>query len=294
MNTDDKESIIAQLEKLRSRYIIWNIIKYTIIVFFVLFVMVQNEELLLPIGILGGALLVVIWIPQVFKDKFDKLYKETFSYKIIKEVLGESVQYCYNEGFSESKVCNFGLTKLGNRFESEDLLRATYKNIKFEMSDIEIKKVVKTGKSTSTTVYFDGRMIRIKASIKNIKELTIFSDKYFYRQKCHDMEKVELEDVDFNKRFDVYSADMHEAFYVLTPHFMEKIKKLYDKYESIAIRMYGEYICIGLNGVRDTFNANIYEEIVYEKECELIRSDIRDITELIDALDLTKDYVEQE
>jgi hypothetical protein len=40
------------------------------------------------------------------------------------------------------------------------------------------------------------------------------------------LEKVSLEDPDFDKRFDVYSSDQVEARYVLTPTFMERISEL--------------------------------------------------------------------
>ena len=45
------------------------------------------------------------------------------------------------------------------------------------------------------------------------------------------LSKVKLEDTEFNKLFNVYSGLEHDAFYILTPSLMEKIKKLEDEIE---------------------------------------------------------------
>ena len=39
-------------------------------------------------------------------------------------------------------------------------------------------------------------------------------------------EKVKMEDVDFNRMFKIYAENELDAFYILTPNMMEKIKKL--------------------------------------------------------------------
>ena len=44
-------------------------------------------------------------------------------------------------------------------------------------------------------------------------------------------EKLETESIEFNELFGVYTTNEHDAFYLLTPHFMEKIIELERKFE---------------------------------------------------------------
>lgn len=37
---------------------------------------------------------------------------------------------------------------------------------------------------------------------------------------------IETEDVEINNSFNIYAQTEHEAFYILTPSFMEKLKKI--------------------------------------------------------------------
>ena len=62
-------------------------------------------------------------------------------------------------------------------------------------------------------------------------------DKPVFNPKKYDRNLVEteLEDVEFNEIFSVYSANEAETFYILTPQYMSLIKDLYKKYNA-AIR----------------------------------------------------------
>ena len=65
---------------------------------------------------------------------------------------------------------------------------------------------------------------------KNFKSnVQVISNDFIKRSLPHikNNKKVKLEDIEFNKMFKIYSEIEHDAFYILTPHFMEKIKKLY-------------------------------------------------------------------
>jgi len=50
-------------------------------------------------------------------------------------------------------------------------------------------------------------------------------------------QKVQLEDVDFSKRYTIYSTDQTEARYVLTPAFMERLKNISFAFDAKYLRM---------------------------------------------------------
>ena len=102
---------------------------------------------------------------------------------------------------------------------------------------------------------------------------------------------IETEDVEFNNSFNIYAQNEHEAFYILTPSFMEKLKKIDKKIQSAGIRFLfnNNKLHIGINNSDDAFEFDELEEI-NEQEIETnMENDIRLIMDLIDELDLTND-----
>ena len=102
---------------------------------------------------------------------------------------------------------------------------------------------------------------------------------------------IETEDVEFNNSFNIYAQTEHEAFYILTPSFMEKLKKIDKKIQSAGIRFLfnNNKLHIGINNSDDAFEFDELKEI-NEQEIEAnMENDIRLIIDLIDELDLTND-----
>lgn len=219
------------------------------------------------------------------KYKFDKIYKKEFVKTVLEEELGE-VDYQWKKGFAKKQVENFSLVQSANRFGSSDYLKAQYRGVGFEQADVRI--TMRTKKNNNTIPYFIGRMIKLDVSFKTISTVQVFSKAFRHRALAGiDMkEVVDTEDVAFNKQFDVYAAKEHDAFYALTPQIMEKLKELANRYESIAIRMEADGLYIAINTLRDTFDANVFKQLNFFREMDLLREDVRDITDIIDILKL--------
>ena len=58
-----------------------------------------------------------------------------------------------------------------------------------------------------------------------------------------------LEDLNFEKKFDVYTNDEVEARYLITPSFMERLNNMKTVFEacSVSCAFYENYLLIGLN-----------------------------------------------
>ena len=70
---------------------------------------------------------------------------------------------------------------------------------------------------------FNGRMLVFDYPGKKVGTTRIYSDAFYYLPKddITKNNKVEMESDKFNQIFRVYAEDPHDAFYLLTPHFME-------------------------------------------------------------------------
>ncbi len=242
-----------------------------------------------PIGIFGCVVFLVgLYFFWGTNKKFKIQYKKIFVEKQLRDNF-KNVIYDWSTGFSENQVASFGLCDIGNRFRSEDYLRAEYEGINFEQSDVTVQDVRSNGRSTYTVTYFKGRMITFDFPEKFVSSVQIFSEQFKHRGRPFGNmrpQKVEMESVQFNKKFDVLALVPHDAFYLLTPHFMEKIEGLSRKYGSIALHIAGNRVFMGFN--EPTHNAfdvdNMIKEISYPEQMEAVKKDIDDIKNIIEIL----------
>ena len=99
-----------------------------------------------------------------------------------------------------------------------DMFQGHCKDVKLEFSQAMY---------SSNDFNFEGGIIRAKMN-KSFSGKTVLRPK---KVSCADLialglERVILEDPEFNKKFNVYSTDQVEARYLLTPSFMEKLKNI--------------------------------------------------------------------
>lgn len=216
--------------------------------------------------------------------KYKELYKETFVVSILEEQF-DDVFYDYKRGFEESKVNQFGLVSRGNRYRSEDFIRGSYKGISFEQSEVRIAH--KKSNDDTETIYFRGRMMEFDFPFKEVKSVQIFTDTFPHRGKPsvnYNMKPVEMESTDFNKRFDVIAADPVDAYYVLTPQFMERVDFLKEKFNHVGMNFQGNKLYVGIWTGGDAFDGDPSREVNYLDEKATIMGDVRVITDIIDVL----------
>ena len=83
-----------------------------------------------------------------------------------------------------------------------------------------------------------------------------------YKRKGFKLEKVELEDIDFNKKFKVISDNQIEARYILTPQMMENLLCLEEKFKNLKVVFVDKYLYIGAPNINlfelDNFKKNDY------------------------------------
>ena len=221
-------------------------------------------------------------------DKKNKsIYKSLFVQRPLEENF-DNMYYDWQSGFSSELVRNFSLCKMGNRFNSEDYIRAEYQGVPFEMSDVTVQYHT-SGKHSHTTTYFRGRILIIEFPEKMVNSVQIFSKAFKYRAALAGNMKaqnVEMESVRFNKEFDVHAVSPHDAFYLITPPFMERLYRIEAKVSSVAMHAFGNKIVIGFNEpTNNAFDSkNLFKNISYQEEMNKVQRDIDDIKELISII----------
>ena len=221
------------------------------------------------------------------KKQMKKLYKETFVIQVLQQHF-QDVFYDWEHGFTSSAIKGVGLVRLGNRFHSEDYMAATWKGVRFEQSDVTIQYHSSSGKSSHTTTYFSGRMFCFDYTRKQTYPLQIFTKNFIYSGNpgggSTSLSKVELEDVEFNKLFVTKAYSAHDAFYILTPQFMQRLKQLQKSFPNMTMVVANGKFYIGLNNRADSFDLNWMKPMDYLREKERVLQDVRVIEGLIELL----------
>ena len=282
--------IVQKLEKLRKQRLLYGkIILACILINIPLLMFGSGIIFIVGIIVLIGGVVIFANLSGKVTEEYKKLYKENFVISILEEKF-DDVIYDYKRGLEKNYVEQFGLTSMGNRFSSEDYIKGSYKGIGFEQSEVRIEH--KGRNDDTASIYFRGRMIAFDFQFKDVKSVQAFSDNFPHRgtpKINYSMKKVQMENVDFNKKFDVLAADEVEAFYVMTPQLMEKVDCLKEKYENVALNFQGNKLYIGIWSGVDAFDGDISRPINYYDEKATIMSDVRVITDIIEVLGMMKE-----
>ena len=125
---------------------------------------------------------------------------------------------------SEGMVFPFSVEKM----RGSDHIKATYKGLQVELSDIELYHVEDVYDSEHDRweereqKVFQGQWLICDFGKELSGEVRI-SDNAKKLRKQHKKDSVEMENEVFNKRFLVTTGNAQDAYYVLTPHMMEYI-----------------------------------------------------------------------
>lgn len=99
--------------------------------------------------------------------------------------------------------------------------------------------------------------------------------------------RVQMESEKFNQSFDVFAEDAHDAFYLLTPHFMEQMVRLQKKYTHISIKFRGNQVVVGFH---DSRGSNSFDKVdwankvEYHEELAKVQDDINDVKNIINMI----------
>lgn len=254
--------------------------------------------LFLPIPPVGFVLFVGGIIGMVVVNHtFLKPYRSAYKEQLVKGLLSEKIdhlRFCPDRGIEEDLVESTDMMRMGNRYSSNDLIEGTYNGVNFSQSDILIQHHTSNGKSSHTTTYLKGRWIVFDFNKRFLCDLQVRDREFHYAKKSGGWfsdrdrtEKLETESVEFNQTFKVYAENDSEAFYILTPHFMEALMKAKVQSEGTLLFCFVDSkLHVAIHNNEDGFEPPVWSPINREEASRSILRDIKLITDLVDTLRL--------
>ena len=271
-----------ELRKLQNKF---NMI-LTILVFIILisaFLLYQYHDAISDTLLSVFIILLIPLLPVLFLtwEKSVKLSAEIKKYILI-PILEEkfsNVKYLPQKGFDKSFLKDMVNRVSNARYTSKDYLEATYNGtqIRYCYSKIEVDD----GEGSSK-VYFNGKVIEfdfpkiIEGSV-TVSQPNIWD---LFKKKS----RIIVESVQFDNTFSVYSKDPKDAFYILTPHFMEKLININRIYcDKIGFKFKMNKIVLAIN---DGGNILGTYSRLSENEDSIIRDKVFEFIELINLLEI--------
>lgn len=221
-----------------------------------------------------GVLAFFYWL--LFKKPY-KVFNDAFKDRYVLSTIQEmgifgQLHYDPKGGFTHDDIRNAAVVACADKryFESEDLLTGCYQNVRFAFADVTTRRLVRRGKRSEVETVFDGQVIRFDRfdhqKISN-GHLQIFQKEFLSDLRGWTAEhRIESDSAAFNSKFQIYAADEHNAFYILTPHLMEKIQRFQETVgEQIAVTFRGEAMFVAISRTRSIFDGVVDVPVAEQK-----------------------------
>lgn len=222
------------------------------------------------------------WIKKSFerkiKEKITPIVCSCFGN--LKWENSENSTYKHGNVFKESGVIPFFTSE-----EYDDIFYGKHKDVNIEI--IESKFDVSGGKSRRTV--FKGVVIKLDMNKKFDSHTVITPDKMLHNSPLSNLRHTTLEDVEFEKKFDVFTNDEVDARYLITPSFMQRLKdmKTAFKADKVQCAFYRKFLLIALSTNKDLFSVcSLVKPIDDSKQYFQMYEEIVSIIKLIDHFKL--------
>ncbi len=246
-------------------------------------------------------------------EKLREEYKLNYVMGIL-ESLFPGVYYEPDESIPRQYIADTKMVYLGDKYQGEDYVRARYKNVLFQQSDIIIQELRdrnkhkrRRGISIETNsdyhLCFMGRWMifdfnkHFRSNVQIIqKGFLVPAPARSGRKKESPYPPVTMESNEFNKAFHVFAQNPHDAFYILTPSFMERIQALTSHNKGKMMFCFSNNkLHIAIQGSENSFEpGSVYKRFDDERVKKAIWDDIGIITQFVDELSLDNNLFVQE
>lgn len=224
------------------------------------------------------------------------MFKKGFEAKIKGLIMGEVCKCFGNIRWYESYQGNHrlfsesGVIPAYTDVTDDDVFLGTYKDVNILIAESEYERG--SGKNRSTV--FKGVIIKLDMNKAFSSHTVVCSDTLMHKSPVPNLKRTELEDVEFEKKYDVFTNDPIDARYVLTPAFMEKIKNIEVAFSCNKIKyaFYQNDLIIAMTTGTDLFSiGSLIRPVADAKQFTDLLNQFISILALIDLLKLNEEAV---
>lgn len=235
----------------------------------------QSQWFIVFIAFLFAIALAIV-IFRLQNNPLCQLYKKEIISSMVKTLIDKG-RYLPSQGITENTFIQSGLFTVPDRYHSEDFISGTIDKTSFHFSEVHAEeKRESSGKSKNEywVTIFKGFFF-IADFHKDFKGHTIVARNSFLNR--FNRKRVKLENVEFERCFDVISSDQIEARYLLTPSMMERITMLDKRMQgNIVLSFCKSNVIIAISDSTNHFETSLLRPVhhirILQREYDLIIS----------------------
>ncbi len=226
---------LKNYEPIRKKHlrnaILWNIFFLVIYVYFIVVSLLENANILL----LASITIIILIVTSIAIYACEKKYFE----QKLKDDIMPHICRCFKNFHWYPKYPNnhklfaqSGLLKDFDFVSEDDVFIGKYKNVNISV----IEGYYDAGSGRNRHFVFNGLILKLDMN-KDFKSHTILAPTSFLKKSSiPELKRTELEDIVFEKEYDVFTDDPVEARYILNPTFIEKIKNIKNIFKRKKLR----------------------------------------------------------
>lgn len=174
-------------------------------------------------------LLIPFSVAQYYKSKYEKEIKKIFMRKIL-PIMGKLKWNCRNK-IDMDEASGLKIFPDFWRVIPDDYFKGDHNGVTFEIFDLSLedKRTDRKGGTYYVSV-FEGVIIKFKLNKSFAGHTIITNDSLLHWSPSSDLRHTVLEDVQFEKKYDVFTTDEVEARYLITTAFIDRLNNLKTKF----------------------------------------------------------------
>ncbi|MGN1410700.1 MAG: DUF3137 domain-containing protein [Eubacteriales bacterium] len=225
------EQLESEIRSLKAKKVLVDILSYCSLATMAILWFISEKKSLIALGFVFMIVTVVFFVMSSdCGNKIKKLLSDNIISSVLKEALGDTVEYNPG-GRVEPGYMVFPFSH--NMASGSDHIKAVYKGLNIELSDIELIEETESTNEDGVTeknsvTHFKGQWLICDFGKELSGEVRLSANTKTLR-KQNKNSNIEMENEEFNKRFLVIAGNPEEAYYILTPHMMEYILSMAEK-----------------------------------------------------------------
>ena len=216
------------------------------------------DAILSKLEIINVVIVLTVCIPLYLYNKITKMN----ILSNIANFFGE-FEYAHNQS-NTMLIKNMTLSEKSDKIEIDDAFTGKYLDVPVEIIEYKkfnLREIRSQGMVREEYVKNGMALLFVAQMNKNFKGKTIVTkDRGILNKitKYKNLQRVSLEDVLFEKKYEIYSDDQIEARYILTTSMMERMIKLSEIFSKIEYNFFENKVYININTKKNLFECNSF------------------------------------
>ena len=219
------------------------------------------------------------WIKKGFENKIKEKIMPTVC-SCFGDMKWSNRKYSGGHIFSESNV----IPNYTSEFY-DDIFKGSYKDVNIEIVESEYD----VGRGRNRRIVFNGVIVKLDMNKSFTGHTVIKPNSLMHISPSSKLRFTEFEDIEFNKKFDVFTNDEVDARYLITPTFMVRLKNMTTAFKanSVSCAFFGNFLIVAMSTRKDLFSiCSLTKPIDDRAQYFLMYEEIFSIIRLIDHFKL--------